>query len=149
MFCRETPDFLSETNLSGFLAHHTQTLADLLSSYTSRMLDSGSKYHMMEITLFHWLQHIFVADKLSGTTTHQPTRSVRTSENQTCLNFPRQNPILSWLVGKHPHKPIFCRRYKIGGIPTKNRLVCDGLSRVRGPHGKLWTEFFPSFALGP
>ena len=66
-------DFLSETNLSGFLAHHT--LANFLSTIFCRvntlcMLDSGSKYHVMEITLFHWLQHIFVSDKLSGTTTH-------------------------------------------------------------------------------
>ena len=60
----ETPDILSETNLSGFLAHHT--LADFLSPIfcrvsTSHMLDYGSKYHVTEITPFHWLQHIFVS----------------------------------------------------------------------------------------
>ena len=50
----------------------------------------------------HRALHIFVADKLSGTTTHQPIRSVRMSENQICLSFPRQDLILLWLVGIHP-----------------------------------------------
>ena len=102
-YCRETPDFLSETNLFDFLAH--QKLANFLSPIfcrvnTSRMLDSGSKYHMMEITLFHW----FLFRQIVGDhcTTHWTTRFVRTSENQTWLIFPRQDPISSSL-SEAPH----------------------------------------------
>ena len=59
--------FLGSSHTSRFF------VADLLSPIfcrvnTSRMFDSGSKYHVMEITLFHWLQHVFITNKLSGTT---------------------------------------------------------------------------------
>ena len=45
-------------------------------------------------------------------------------KNQTCLISPRQDPILSWLVGIHPTLANFLS-------PIKNRLVCDRLKAKR------------------
>ena len=42
-FCRETPDFLSPTKLSGFLAHHT--LADFLSPILCRVTSRAFKFY--------------------------------------------------------------------------------------------------------
>ena len=59
--------------------------------------------------------------QIVGDHPHQPTRSFKTFENKTCLNFPWQYPILSWLTGKHPTLADFM-------LPLKNRRSPDKIS---------------------
>ena len=71
---RDSRFFIADKTVWFLGSSHTSQffVADLLSSYVTRVqiLRGNCETFLAKITLFHWLQHIFVADKLSGTTTH-------------------------------------------------------------------------------
>ena len=72
----------------------------------------------LKLTLADFLSPIFDKSYLHAFKKPQ-TRSVRTSENQTCLIFPRQDPILSWLVGIRPSLADFLLAIKNRHSPDK------------------------------
>ena len=97
-------------------AHH------ILANFCRRFLINLTYTHLksprkLKRKLQHY--HRFPPDKLSETTTHQPIRSVRMSENETCLIFPRQDPVLTWLVGIHPTLADFLSVIKNRPSPDK------------------------------
>ena len=66
------------------------------------------------------------------------------------FNFPRQDPILSLLVGIHPTlADFFARDKKISTLPTKNRLVCYGLNKTYSIYlfNEGYTNHYQTFSL--